>query len=165
MPSPAAAALAAEIYEIAYRDADSFESNNIGADLAYLLGAILTQDKVDWSEQWPPLLEVLTAACTSSHPVWAYIITEPAGKSLTDYYDEEIGSVAIELANGRKIYSGWCDKDDPDTQLVGDWVRVEDALGNEAFYVEAVDFTTGGTLEVQQKLQDFICACLGVPVP
>lgn len=68
-------ALTTEVYDAVYVGTESFEVDNIGSDLAYLLGAILKHHKCEWSEE-PPLFLVLRAAFGPEHPVWEYVQVE-----------------------------------------------------------------------------------------
>lgn len=65
---------------------ESFREANVGADLAYLMGAITDLDYphdsfVDWTvdgygETPPPILEILKANFPSDHVVWEFILLE-----------------------------------------------------------------------------------------
>lgn len=74
------ARIAWEVYRAAQADTDSFHQDDIGPDLAYLLGAILQPDGdgfVDWSRDVmdaPPRLHaILRNIIPATHPVWNYI--------------------------------------------------------------------------------------------
>lgn len=67
-------ALAVEVYEHILGATESFEEQNIGADLAYLLGAILKGSEVEWDSESPPALNgVLSEGFEFAHPVWEYV--------------------------------------------------------------------------------------------
>lgn len=72
--------LALEVYDIVFKAFESFREQNIGADLAYLMGAILDGpgSYVDWSNDYddgetPPLLPLLREHFPEKHEVWHYI--------------------------------------------------------------------------------------------
>jgi len=76
--------LALSVYEKVFRETESFRENNVGADLSYLLGAILKNNPV---EAWlvcesngghEAILSALTEAFPPSHPVWTFIQREPS---------------------------------------------------------------------------------------
>lgn len=65
-----------ELYDYLYHAVESFESeDHIGADLAYLLGAILTDSMCQWPRN-RPILYFLRAGCDEDHKVWDYIHEE-----------------------------------------------------------------------------------------
>jgi len=66
----------------------------------------------------------------------------------------------IQLANGRKIVSGWSDEDDPEALPAGDWLSVEDEKGEQVFYVEAADLLDDLS-EGRFLLYQFLVACRG----
>lgn len=63
-----------ELYETCYENTDSFVDGDppIGADLAYLMGAILTDDEVRWEEE-RQTVEFLRDIFGSDHPLWEYV--------------------------------------------------------------------------------------------
>ena len=74
--------LALSVYETVFRETESFRENNVGVDLAYLLGAILKNSP---SENWldcvsdgghEEILSVLSDAFPPSHSVWTFIQRE-----------------------------------------------------------------------------------------
>jgi hypothetical protein len=74
--------LAKEIFDAVFNHFDTFRDDNIGADLAYLLGAILCDDdaNVDWTEEnygnsgeVPKFIE---ESFPKDHPVWGFIVTD-----------------------------------------------------------------------------------------
>lgn len=75
-------ALARRAFEVAFHAFESFEMDNIGVDLAYLMGAICDrpnqESQVDWSRgirpQKPELLRMLEAEFPESSPIWQFII-------------------------------------------------------------------------------------------
>ena len=76
--------LALSVYETVFRETESFRENNVGADLAYLLGAILKNNPVEaWlvcesNGHHDAILSALTDAFPPSHPVWTFIQREPS---------------------------------------------------------------------------------------
>lgn len=80
--------LAAEMFELAYRSAESFAVNYVGCDLTYLMNAIITDKEylsfVDWSYDLEPgkaryqvhLPHIIKANCPPNHPVWLFILTD-----------------------------------------------------------------------------------------
>ncbi len=71
--------LALTVYETVFRETESFRENNIGVDLAYLLGAIFknTPDGVRLECEngggHEGILSVLTDAFPPSHSVWKFV--------------------------------------------------------------------------------------------
>lgn len=73
--------LGAEVYQTVYAHTDTVRENDLGADVFYLLGAILSEDQsqvVDWSDGGAntATLAFFQAHFPPGHPVWAYIITD-----------------------------------------------------------------------------------------
>lgn len=75
--------LAREVFQIAYNRTGSFEPDNLGLHLAYLLGAILDDDpgrsSTDWSEGTEAhgiVLALFRQWFPPEHDVWSFIITE-----------------------------------------------------------------------------------------
>ena len=66
---------AAEVYQAVVDATETLESYDIGADLAYLLGAIITQSGCEWPRN-RPIVFVLQNAFGPDHPVWSYITFE-----------------------------------------------------------------------------------------
>ena len=66
------AALAASIYELVFKRTESFEEQNIGADLSYLMGAILTEKHVEFGVT-RPLMLILANEYPPEHSVWTYV--------------------------------------------------------------------------------------------
>ena len=75
--------LALSVYETVFREAESFQEANVGADLAYLLGAILKNApdearlECERNGRHEAILSALTDAFPPSHPVWTFIQSEP----------------------------------------------------------------------------------------
>ena len=71
--------LALSVYETVFRETESFEENNVGADLAYLLGAILkntpNEDRFECERdgRHEVILSVLTDTFPPGHSVWAFV--------------------------------------------------------------------------------------------
>ena len=74
--------LALSVYETIFRETESFQEANVGADLAYLLGVILknTPDEArlecERNGGHEAILSALTDAFPPSHPVWTFIQSE-----------------------------------------------------------------------------------------
>ncbi len=74
-------ACARDVFDCAFGASETFRVDNIGADLAYLMGAILDDDKesfVDWTrdahgDMPPPLLAILEKGLPR-HPAWRFIV-------------------------------------------------------------------------------------------
>ena len=66
------AVLAKEVYDTLYRGSQSFEEDNIGSDTAYLLGAILKNEKCEWDAP-RPFIRLLSDMFKGNHAVWNYI--------------------------------------------------------------------------------------------
>jgi hypothetical protein len=69
------AKLATEVYEVVRRETESFGEDYIGEDLAYLMGAILKDEKSNWPST-RPLVRLLKTVYTEHHSVWEYIEIE-----------------------------------------------------------------------------------------
>lgn len=74
--------LARDVFNIVFDEVDSFKENDVGKDLAYLLGAILDDtDKVDTFVDWnadgmpehPIVLTILQTNYALGHSVWKFI--------------------------------------------------------------------------------------------
>ncbi len=65
-------ALACEVYEKLFQSCDSFEEQNIGSDLAYLLGAILKDGVCCWPTN-RRFIQKLRQIYNKSHPIWHFI--------------------------------------------------------------------------------------------
>jgi hypothetical protein len=73
--------LAQEIFDLVYREVETFREKNIGADLAYLLGAIVDTTEetssVDWGlaygDERPYLLDLFERLLPADHLVWQFI--------------------------------------------------------------------------------------------
>ena len=62
------------VYEQVRNGVETFEEQNIGADLAYLLGAIVRNTVVEWERpDLPELHRVLAGIFPLDHPVWGFI--------------------------------------------------------------------------------------------
>ena len=73
------AALAFDVYMRAYEATESFEAENVGSDLAYLMGAILSPhaESVLWGKsEGLAILKILRQACPPKHKVWSFIDAE-----------------------------------------------------------------------------------------
>ncbi|MBI3832188.1 MAG: hypothetical protein HY291_21885 [Planctomycetes bacterium] len=81
------ARLAREIFELAFAETASFAEDEIGVDLAYLLGAILEpsgRGRVDWTvenrSRAPALWGILKRRLSVKHAVWKHISKESSPK-------------------------------------------------------------------------------------
>jgi len=64
-----------ELYKVVYREIESFEKQNIGADMAYLVGAIVNDNFCLWPPD-EPILRLLTKSFPKEHQLWRYLIIE-----------------------------------------------------------------------------------------
>lgn len=67
--------LAIEVYHVVRDATESFEEENVGADLAYLLPAILKQMVCLWDKN-RPIVKLLRQHFPKAHPVWNHIRLE-----------------------------------------------------------------------------------------
>ncbi len=71
--------LARSVYETALRETESFRENNIGAGLAYLLGAILTdcpnamRVECERDAGHDAFIALLTNAFPPNHAIWTFV--------------------------------------------------------------------------------------------
>lgn len=68
-------ALIRELYKAVYHETESFEKKNIGADLAYLVGAIVNDSICIWPAN-EPLLQLLMKNFPKTHQLWTYLAVE-----------------------------------------------------------------------------------------
>ena len=74
--------LALSVYETVFRETESFREQNVGADLAYLLGAILKNSPDDvWLDcvndgGHEAILTALADAFPPSHAVWTFVLQQ-----------------------------------------------------------------------------------------
>ena len=67
-------ALALEIEKLVRAKTESFQEQNVGADLAYLLIAILEDDGFDaWPHEDSRVIGILRENLPATHPVWRYV--------------------------------------------------------------------------------------------
>ena len=64
-----------ELYETVHNETESFEQEDVGADLAYLMGAVLEDSHCRW-EADRPLVRLLRKHLPVSHVAWEYIHIE-----------------------------------------------------------------------------------------
>lgn len=73
----ARASLAEEVYDAIFRGVETFEPDHIGEDLAYLMGAILKDGKVEWNKRYNgaprPIVTILLTELTDTHVVWQFV--------------------------------------------------------------------------------------------
>jgi hypothetical protein len=65
-------ALATEVYQTVFDETEGFYGFEVGADLAYLLGAVLKDATCEWPEN-REILEILRRVLGPEHPVWAFV--------------------------------------------------------------------------------------------
>jgi hypothetical protein len=75
--------LALKVFDTAYNETETFREENIGADLAYLMGAILDtgeESYVDWSSEVygeePSALQILKRSFPEHSTLWNYILLD-----------------------------------------------------------------------------------------
>ncbi len=76
--------LALKVFNNVYNETETFREENMGADLAYLMGAILDtgeESYADWSsevygEEPPALLEILKRSFPEDSSLWNYILCD-----------------------------------------------------------------------------------------
>jgi hypothetical protein len=61
-----------ELYRVMYKRTDSFERDNIGADLAYLMGAIVSDNCCIWPHS-RPLVRILQDNFPVNHKIWDHL--------------------------------------------------------------------------------------------
>lgn len=66
-----------DLYEVVFNETESLEAEDIGADLAYLMGAVLKDSCCDWDAE-RPLVQLLREQFPGRHPVWRFIHIEPS---------------------------------------------------------------------------------------
>jgi len=64
--------LAVQVYDYLYENTQSFEEDNIGADLAYLMAAILKEVQVEFGIA-QPIVRILDQGFPREHALWTYI--------------------------------------------------------------------------------------------
>ena len=72
-PAPSPLDIAAQVYEVIRDHTESFALEQIGEDLAYLLGAIVTTGYCEWKHD-RPILKILRREM-EGHPIWRFIRT------------------------------------------------------------------------------------------
>jgi len=86
-----------------------------------------------------------------TEPGVTYPPTKPDDRDTTPMYwttDDhrqiinENDEVVVHLANGCSIVSGWCDADDPNARLSGQYLRLEDPGGKEIVYYDHSEWET-----------------------
>ena len=73
--------LARQAYDAAFDAFESFNDEKVGADLAYLMGAIVSGNFVDWTAKGygdspPVLLGALRRAFSADSPIWQFVIAD-----------------------------------------------------------------------------------------
>lgn len=64
-------------------------------------------------------------------------LAQPPAALSADQLVDEHGEVCVMLADGCRLYSGWCDHDDPDARISGDYLRLEAPNGDQILYYDA----------------------------
>ena len=57
-----------------YRNTDSFEQDNIGVDLAYLMCAIVSDNVCVWPADEVVLVKLLQKNFGSNHKIWQFVV-------------------------------------------------------------------------------------------
>ena len=77
--------LARDVFNAVFDECETFTEDDVGKDLAYLMGAILDDSEkddchVDWTDELmgckPQCLTILERVFTEEHPVWKFIIKD-----------------------------------------------------------------------------------------
>ncbi|MBW3598184.1 MAG: hypothetical protein KY475_13050 [Planctomycetes bacterium] len=66
------ARLAVEIFDTVFRATETFEE--VGAELAYLLGAILKDSAAEYHLNESPLYDILSIPFPDTHPIWNHFV-------------------------------------------------------------------------------------------
>lgn len=66
----------------------------------------------------------------------------------------------IPLANGLVLRSGWIDHHDPDALPAGDYLALDDSVGNQLFYVDSSDLLAD-PIEGRRLLNELLQKCQG----
>lgn len=66
------------VYSAVFVGCESFEEDNVGADLAYILGAVARDGFCEWPED-RPIVQILREAVGDDHPIWKYIEVTKGG--------------------------------------------------------------------------------------
>jgi hypothetical protein len=69
----AAAKLSREVYLTVYLNTESFLLDEIGSNLAYLMGAIVTNQQYETERPLIPFVKLLKKHFDKNHEVWKYI--------------------------------------------------------------------------------------------
>ena len=64
--------LAREVFEAVYNSTETLEEDNIGSDLAYLVGGILCGSYCEW-EPDRPIVKMLRQSFNKGHRIWAFV--------------------------------------------------------------------------------------------
>lgn len=73
-------ALLKKVYDTLYYSTETFSENSLGEDLAYLLGAIVTDSHCNWDED-RDIVALLKENFPASHDIWDYVEVEPVPDS------------------------------------------------------------------------------------
>ncbi len=71
----------------------------------------------------------------------------------------EADCAILHLANGKRLRSGWIDKDDPDALIAGDYLAVDASNGDQLFYVDSADLLAD-PIAGRKMLSEMIQACM-----
>src|SRR5688500_9212807 len=74
-------ALISEVFELAQKEFDSFETSEIGADLAYLFSAIAANGFCEWPVDRPIINRVLEKF-GGKHVIWKFIQIDDHGMAI-----------------------------------------------------------------------------------
>jgi hypothetical protein len=98
--------LAIQVYDLVFQESDSFEMADVGADLAYLLGAILKGTQCEWPHD-RPIVQLLHEHMELS-PVWNYITIEAQPHSPLKPLALNCGECLDKLARVVKLNGAVC---------------------------------------------------------
>lgn len=70
------------------------------------------------------------------------------------------GELIVPLANGSVIRSGWIDHADPDALPGGDYLAVDNAQGDQLFYIDSADLFAN-PIDGRRILYSMLQACQG----
>lgn len=139
--------LVREVYDQVYQATDSFEENDTGVDLAYLLGAIAKETTCEWSGG-RPFVRLLRDLFPDKHPIWNHVTIDDSHASTLDERRTEAAErawSAYDFEVGVEDASGW--------EIAADhWSRavfLEEARGRPSRQQHFVVRFCPGTTEIE----------------
>ena len=127
------------LYDLAYVQTESLEEQYIGADLAYLFGAILKDDKCEWPADRPLVMLLQKWRSSPLDPVWQYVTVTPCEEPDPVEQVEKLRNALLNVLNAmlpgpQRITSLLSVEDinDDGDPRDGDLVRMRDLPGKEA---------------------------------